>query len=108
MLEAEAVDVLQADATRCLGVTGFIDSDALARAFMLPLSTHTAPALHAHLACAARSVRHAEYFHDHARIERIFFDGAQQPVEGALKPDLSRPGFGLELKETDCAKYEVA
>jgi hypothetical protein len=52
-------------------------------------------------------VRHMEYFHDHARIEQMFFDGAPRPVNGELRPDLSRPGMGLEFKRADAARYQV-
>ncbi|MBZ4375085.1 enolase C-terminal domain-like protein [Corallococcus sp. AS-1-6] len=107
MLEAGAVDVLQADATRCLGFTGFLQADALAEAFHVPLSAHCAPALHLHVACAARRLVHVEYFHDHARLERMLFDGVPPPVHGAMAPDLSRPGLGLELKRADAARFAV-
>ena len=107
MVEAGAVDVLQADATRCGGVTGFRNADAICEAFCLPLSAHTAPSLHAHLCCAAPRAINVEYFHDHARIEQMFFDGAITAVDGRLHPDLSRPGLGLELKRPDVEKYRV-
>jgi L-alanine-DL-glutamate epimerase-like enolase superfamily enzyme len=107
MLEAGAVDVLQADATRCGGATGFLQADALCQAFELPLSAHTAPSVHAHLCCAAFTARNVEYFHDHVRIEQIVFDGAARAAQGAIRPDLSRPGFGLELKHQDVEKYQV-
>jgi L-alanine-DL-glutamate epimerase-like enolase superfamily enzyme len=107
MLEAGAVDVLQADATRCLGITGFLQADALCEAFDIPLSAHTAPALHLHVCCAARRLVHLEYFHDHVRLEHRFFEGAPTPVAGALAPDLSRPGMGLELTRADAAPYAV-
>jgi L-alanine-DL-glutamate epimerase-like enolase superfamily enzyme len=103
-----AVDVVQADATRCEGITGLLIVDGLCEATGTPLSTHCAPALHAHVACAAKRVRHVEYFHDHVRIERLLFDGVLSPIGGALQPDLSRPGFGLELKAADAVKYESA
>lgn len=105
MLEAGAVDVLQADATRCGGITGFLRAAAICDAFHLPLSTHTAPTLHAHLGCAAPRVRHLEYFHDHVRIENMFFDGVLQPVNGELRPDLSLPGLGIELKKADIQRF---
>ncbi len=73
MIDAEAVDVIQADATRCGGVTGFMDAVALADAHPLPLSAHCAPSIHMHLACAARPLRHVEFFHDHVRIESMLF-----------------------------------
>ncbi len=105
MLAAGAVDVQQADITRCGGVTGFLQVAALCEAHNLPLSGHTAPALHTHVACAVPSFRNLEYFHDHVRIERMFFDGFPQLVNGELRPDLSRPGIGLELKRADATKY---
>jgi L-alanine-DL-glutamate epimerase-like enolase superfamily enzyme len=105
MIEAGAVDVLQADATRCAGFTGFLQADALCQAHHIALSAHTAPALHLHVCCAAQSLRHLEYFHDHVRIERMLFDGVPEPVAGELHPNLSRPGLGLELKERDAQKY---
>ena len=107
MLEAGAVDVLQADATRCAGITGFLRVGALCEARSLPLSAHCAPSLHAHPACTLTSFRHLEYFHDHDRIEHMLFDGALTPVDGALRPDLSRPGLGLDLKRRDAARYAV-
>jgi L-alanine-DL-glutamate epimerase-like enolase superfamily enzyme len=107
MLEAEAVDVQQADATRCAGPTGFMRAAALCEAFSTPLSAHTAPSLHAHLCCAASRARNIEYFHDHARIEQMLFDGAIKARAGKLSPDLSRPGLGLELKRSAARKYEV-
>jgi L-alanine-DL-glutamate epimerase-like enolase superfamily enzyme len=107
MLEASAVDVLQADATRCLGITGFVRAAALAEAHQVPLSAHTAPALHVHACCALSIVRHLEWFHDHVRIERLLFDGAPEPVEGLLHPALDRPGLGLELKRADAERHAV-
>jgi L-alanine-DL-glutamate epimerase-like enolase superfamily enzyme len=105
MLAAGAVDVLQADATRCAGITGFMRVAALCQAFQVPLSSHCAPALHVHACCAATPVRHLEYFFDHARIEGMLFDGAPRPRDGCLFPDRTRPGLGLELKRADAARY---
>ena len=107
MLEAGAVDAIQADATRCGGVTGFMDAATLADAFGMPLSSHCAPALHATLCCAARRAVHLEYFHDHVRIESMLFDGAPRPRDGRLYPDRSRPGLGLELREKDAERYRA-
>jgi L-alanine-DL-glutamate epimerase-like enolase superfamily enzyme len=104
MLEAEAVDVLQADASRA-GITGFLQAAALCRAYQLPLSAHCAPSLHVHPCCAILPLRHLEYFHDHVRIEHLLFDGALDPVDGVLHPDLSRPGLGLEFKRADAEQY---
>lgn len=105
MLGAGAVDVLQADATRCGGVTGFVQAAALCDAYHLPLSAHTAPSVHMHLGCAAMRLRHVEYFHDHVRIENMLFDGASSLVNGELSPDRSRPGMGIELKRADAQRF---
>lgn len=105
MLAAEAVDVQQADVSRCGGITAFLQVAALCQAHNIPLSGHTAPALHAQAACAVPLFRNLEYFHDHVRIERMFFDGLPALVNGELRPDLSRPGNGLELKQADAQKF---
>jgi L-alanine-DL-glutamate epimerase-like enolase superfamily enzyme len=107
MLDAGAVSVLQADATRCGGISGFLDVASLCWAAHRPLSAHCAPSLHLPVCCAVPSAVHMEYFHDHARIERMFFDGFCEPREGVMRPDLSRPGFGLILREKDIAQYAV-
>jgi len=108
MLAAGAVDTLQADATRCGGVTGFLDAAAIADAFGVPFSSHCAPALHVPLCCAARRAVHLEYFHDHVRIEGMLFDGAPAPRGGMLAFDASRPGLGLEFKERDAECFSAS
>ena len=107
MLEAGAVDVLQADATRCAGITGFLLADALCESRSMPLSAHTSPSIHAHACCGAQRAINVEYFYDHARIEKMAFDGAIQIKDGLLRPDLTRPGFGLTFKEPDMQRYRV-
>jgi L-alanine-DL-glutamate epimerase-like enolase superfamily enzyme len=107
MLAAGAVDVLQADATRCAGITGFLEAGVLSQAFELPFSFHCGPSIHAAPACAVPAFWIGEYFFDHARIEQMFFEGVLRPVRGALVPDRSRPGLGLEFKRADAAPYLV-
>jgi L-alanine-DL-glutamate epimerase-like enolase superfamily enzyme len=107
MLDAGAVDVLQADATRCAGITGFLQTGVLCQADGLDLSAHCAPSIHVHPCCSVPRVRHLEYFHDHVCIEHMLFDGALSPVNGVLYPDLARPGLGLEFKHADARRYEV-
>jgi L-alanine-DL-glutamate epimerase-like enolase superfamily enzyme len=107
MLDAGAVDVLQADATRCAGITGFLEVAALCQSRSVALSAHTAPSLHAHPCCAVAPACHVEYFFDHTRIESMLFDGALKPRGGALRPDLTRPGTGLEFKRADAHPYAI-
>lgn len=107
MIEAGAVHVLQADATRCGGFSGFLDAAALCWACNLPLSSHCAPSLHLHVCCAVPRAVHMEFFHDHARIERIFFEGFCEPHNGIMHPDMARPGMGLTFKAKDAERYRV-
>jgi L-alanine-DL-glutamate epimerase-like enolase superfamily enzyme len=95
---ASCVDCLQADVTRCGGITGLLEVAAVAHAHELDLSAHCAPAISAHAFCAVQRLRHLEYFHDHVRIENRLFDGVPEPEGGMLRPDLSRPGNGLSLR----------
>jgi L-alanine-DL-glutamate epimerase-like enolase superfamily enzyme len=98
LLRASAVDCLQIDVTRCGGYTGFLNAAGLAEQYGLQISAHCAPQASAHVCCAVPHFRHIEYFHDHIRVERELFDGVLEPEGGALRPDRSRPGHGLELK----------
>jgi L-alanine-DL-glutamate epimerase-like enolase superfamily enzyme len=107
MVEAGSVDVLQIDATRACGITGFLRAAAAAESFGLPISAHCAPTLHAPLGCAWPDFRHLEYFHDHDRVEHMLFDGAPTPEGGMLRPDPSRPGLGIELKRRDAERFQV-
>ena len=107
MLSAGAVDVQQADATRCAGISGFLQADALCESHSMPLSAHSAPSIHAHACCAAQRAINTEYFFDHVRIEKMAFEGAIEAKAGALRPDLSQPGFGLVWKEQDMSQFQV-
>jgi len=105
MLDAGAVDVLQADVTRCGGITAMLGVAALCQSRSLELSAHTSPTIHAHVGCALEPLVHVEYFHDHARIEQMLFEGAPLPAAGELRPDPRRPGLGLELREQVAERY---
>lgn len=107
MLEAGAVDILQADATRCAGISGFREVAALCAARSLPLSAHTAPSQHLAVAASLSTVIHVEYFFDHFRIERRLFEGAPRVRDGKIFPDMTAPGNGLSLKVADAESYKV-
>jgi L-alanine-DL-glutamate epimerase-like enolase superfamily enzyme len=102
---AGAVDCLQADATRCGGITGLLAAAAIADAHELDLSGHCAPTIHAHALAAVPNLRHLEWFHDHVRIERMLFDGFPEPEEGAVRTDPDRAGLGVELRRADAERY---
>ncbi|MGW5361167.1 enolase C-terminal domain-like protein [Actinopolymorpha pittospori] len=107
MCEAQAVDCLQADASRCGGITEWLRVAAVAAAYGLEISAHCAPNLHLHAAAATSNLRHLEWFHDHVRIEEMFFDGTLDPTGGALRPDPTRPDHGLCVRDADIEPYRV-
>jgi L-alanine-DL-glutamate epimerase-like enolase superfamily enzyme len=106
MLDAGAVDVLQADVTRCGGITQLLQVGALCASRGMLLSAHTSPSIHAHVCVAIEPLAHVEYFHDHARIEQMLFDGCPELVDGELRPDPKSPGLGLALRESEAERYE--
>jgi L-alanine-DL-glutamate epimerase-like enolase superfamily enzyme len=105
LLANECIDCLQADVTRCGGITGLLNVAGLADGYQIDVSGHCAPAISAHALCAVPRLRHLEYFHDHVRIEHLLFDGNLSPRGGKLEPDRRRPGHGLELKRADAERY---
>jgi L-alanine-DL-glutamate epimerase-like enolase superfamily enzyme len=105
MLDSKAVDVLQADVTRCAGITQLQRIDALCRARSRPLSLHCSPTIHANVAVALETVVHIEYFHDHIRIEQQLFDGAVTATAGMLYPNLDTPGHGAAFRWSDAERY---
>lgn len=107
MLAAGAVDILQADATRALGVSGFLQADALCAARSMPLSSHCAPAIHAHAGASAAQLVHLEHFRDHARMEAMLFEGVPAVRDGVATIDRSRPGLGLQLREDAAGSLQI-
>lgn len=108
MLDAGAVDCLQADVTRALGISGVLRVAALCDARGIDLSLHCAPQVSAHTGAAVWHLRHLEYFHDHVRVERLAFDGVLGPEPGGvLRPERSRPGLGLQVKQADLEQYRI-
>ncbi|MGW4439239.1 enolase C-terminal domain-like protein [Streptomyces sp. NPDC004596] len=109
MLAAGAVDCLQADVTRCGGITVWLRAAALAQARGIDISGHCAPHAHVHAAAAVPNLRHLEWFHDHVRIERLLFDGVLSPHGGSLTPaGHGAPGLGLALNTERARTYRVA
>jgi L-alanine-DL-glutamate epimerase-like enolase superfamily enzyme len=108
LIEAQSVDVMQTDVTRCGGVTNFIKIGNLCDICHYPYSAHTAPSIHATLCCALSPAMNVEYFQDHVRIEHMFFEGAITAKKGMLRPDLSTHGLGLRLKRKDAERFQVS
>ncbi len=107
LLQHGAVDVLQADGSRCGGYSGLFEADTLSRVHGVPLSLHGVPALHAACAAALPNLRDVEYFHDHARIEAMLLDGLPSLHDGCLWPERGEPGHGLMLRERDAERWRI-
>ena len=107
MCAADAVDCLQVDATRCGGISEWLRAAAVAASYGLEVSGHCAPHLHAAVAAATPNLRHLEWFHDHVRIESMFFDGTLDPRGGSVRLDDQAWGHGLTLRRSDVDRYRV-
>ncbi len=109
MAVSGAVDCLQADVTRCGGITVWLRAAAVAEGLGLHISAHCAPHLHAHVAAAVPNTRHLEWFHDHVRIENMLFHGTLDPRGGSVTPGASgEPGHGLTLDRAAAGRYRIA
>ncbi|GAB3271399.1 enolase C-terminal domain-like protein [Sinomonas notoginsengisoli] len=107
MCASRAVNCLQADVTRCGGITIWLRIAAVAQAHGLGFSGHCAPAISAAPAAAAPGLRHLEWFHDHVRVEEMLFDGTLDPTGGMIAPDPDIPGNGLVFRSADAEQYRV-
>jgi L-alanine-DL-glutamate epimerase-like enolase superfamily enzyme len=108
MCAAQAVDCLQADVTRCGGISEWQRVAAVAAAHGLRVSGHCAPHLHLDVAAAVANLAHLEWFHDHVRIEAMLFDGTVTPTGGLARLDMSAPGNGLTFREPDAERFRIA
>ncbi len=107
MLGAGAVSVLQADVSRCGGITEWLRVADAAAAAQVPLSSHCGQTLHLAAASVAPNLRHLEYFHDHQRIDEMLFEGLPRRLGGEL--ELSpEAGLGLQVKESAAAACRVS
>ena len=93
MCAADAVDCLQADVSRCGGITEWLRVAAVAAAHHLEISGHCAPHLHVHAAAAVPNLRHLEWFHDHIRIEGMSSTALSTRQAASCGPTRPRPAM---------------
>ena len=108
MCAAGAVDCLQADVSRCGGITEWLRVAAVAASYGLEISGHCAPTCTPTLRVAVPNLRHLEWFHDHVRIEASLFDGTLDPSGGVIRPDPAAPGLGMTFRDADAERYRAA
>lgn len=103
-------DFLGEDINEIIGVVGRtgdnIDYIQVRHEEMTASKAH-ASTPHLHVACTLPALRHAKLFYDHARIERLLLNGFTEPRDGAIHPDLSRPGIGVEFNHSDAKPYPI-
>ncbi len=99
LLDARAVDVIQADPDWCGGISELVKIAALCSAHEVPVCAH-GHSLHAALHVAAASpppvFPYVEFLVLHQRSKQRFMKGYLEPQNGTLAPP-SAPGLGIEL-----------
>ena len=79
---------------------------ALCRAHSLPLSLHCGPAIHLHPGAGARAAASTSSTSTTTcGSSSCCSTASSSPRDGALYPDLERPGNGLELKRAEAERY---
>lgn len=106
-LDERSVQVIQADATVCGGVTEWRRIAQMAAGFDVPVAPHWAPDIHAHLVAASPNGLTVEYFtpdRDIVNFDRLVAKPLT-PVGGSLRLS-EEPGHGLVL-DADAVKRHL-
>ncbi|MBM3497251.1 MAG: mandelate racemase/muconate lactonizing enzyme family protein [Armatimonadetes bacterium] len=101
LLDAEAVDVIQADPDWCGGITELLKIATVCSAYGVPLCPHghsLHAALHVAAALPATVLPQVEFLILHQPHKQRFMRGDLQPEGGVLRPP-EAPGLGIELDE---------
>ena len=106
LIERNAVEIVQADATICGGITEFKKIAAIAEAHGLPMCPHSADQIHTPLVAAIPNGLFVEYMPDLA--SRIV-DLLMNPIipENGVMECSDRPGIGLEISKEAIEKHSV-
>lgn len=106
LIEREAIDIVQADATICGGITEFKKIAAIAEAYGLPMCPHGADQIHTPLVASIPNGLFVEYMPDLAsRISELLVDPII-PQDGEMECS-DRPGVGLKISKEAAKKYRV-
>lgn len=108
LLETDAVDVVQADATVVGGVTEWLNIAKTAATFDVPIAPHFNWNLHTHLVAAVENGLWMEYFYEDSA-PTAFDDIVEDPLvpeDGMIRaPD--RPGHGVSLDRSKVDEYRI-
>jgi D-arabinonate dehydratase len=104
LLQKQAVEIVQADVTKCGGVTEFMKIAAMADAFGLAVCPHVSSFVDVPCVAAIPNGLFHEYVEGIVEpASRLLVESAV-PVRGRITP-LDRPGFGIELRPDAAEKY---
>ena len=109
LLRADAVEIVQPDATVCGGITEWLRVAYEAAAHDVPVAPHYNWDLHAHLVAAIENGLWVEYFYRDSDI-KVFDDVLEYPLtpdeEGMIQlPD--RPGHGIVLDRAALEEFRI-
>jgi L-alanine-DL-glutamate epimerase-like enolase superfamily enzyme len=99
LLEAGAVDVVQADPDWCGGISELVKIATLCSSYDVPLCPHghsLHAALHVAAACPHPVLPQVEFLVLHQREKQRFMKGYLEPESGCLRPP-EVPGLGIEV-----------
>lgn len=107
LIEGEAADVIQADASVCGGITEWLKIAHIAEAHGVPVAPHWFSDLHVHCAAAVPNGAWVEVFvgHEILNIGLLYEGGAEVANGYAVVPQ--RPGIGLEWSEKVIERYAL-
>jgi len=106
LIGRNAIEIVQADATICGGITEFKKIASIAEVAGLPMCPHCADQIHTPLTAATPNGLFVEYMPDSASRIAEFLVNPIIPKNGEMECS-NRPGIGLEISEEAVKKYSV-
>ncbi len=108
LIQNNAVNVIQPNATVAGGITEWLKIASLASSLDIPLAPHANPYIHVHLAAASPNAMIIEYFEPDEKIKVIntLMEGLVEPRNGIIHPP-EQPGLGITLNEQARDKYTI-
>jgi len=109
LIQSNAVDVIQPNATVAGGITEWMKIASLASSAGASLAPHGNPYIHVHLAAAYSNAMIIEYFEPGEKIKVIgeLMEDLVEPSRGFIHPS-ERPGLGITLNEEMRDKYTIS
>jgi L-rhamnonate dehydratase len=105
----QATDIIQPELQWCGGLTAVRRIAAMAKPYDMPVVPHCSGAYNYHFVMSNTNSPYAEYISvgDGTEVRPIFnvLDGEPVPVDGKVRLDPNKPGFGVELRRELLVPY---